>query len=184
MIGRSHDHGLRSLALAGLFVAAPVLLTLNALFHPDVNTPAQAGQSVILHATTWYWVHVTGAVGAAAFSAVGVHLVRLGSAWRRKPMMAAGAMTAIGGWFFAIEQTSHGLLMSAVVRGGGDPDMAARLWKSFLEMGETAPIETGTMLFAFGLLVLALDLVRPSPVPRWTGAALLAFIALSMAADT
>jgi hypothetical protein len=74
--------------------------------------------------------------------------------------------------------------MSAVVRGGGDPDMAARLWESFLEMGETAPIETGTMLFAFGLLVLALDLLRPSPVPRWTGAALLAFIALSMAADT
>ncbi len=184
MISPSRNGEIRLATITALFVAAPVLLTLNALFHPDVNTPAEAGESVVQNPATWYWVHAAGAVGATAFSAVGLQLVRLGSIWRRKLMMAAGVMTSLGAWFFTVEQASHGLLMSAAARSGENSEVAARLWKTFLDMGETTPIETGTMLFALGLLGLAVDLLRRSPVPRWTGGSLLAFIVLSVAADT
>lgn len=171
-------------AVVAVFVAGPVLLTCNALFHPDVNTPAQAAESALGQPGAWYAVHVAGALGAIAFSVIGAHLVRLGAAWRRRPVVVAGVLSAVGGWFFSVEQASHGLMVSALLHGDAEPAVVAGAWRSFLEMGETAPVETGSMVFALSLLVLAVDLVRRSPVPRWTGWALLAFIVTSMAADT
>lgn len=166
------------------FALAPVLLAANALWHPDDATGVEAYHSVAASPARWYLAHLAGAVGAALAVPLGATLVRWARAHRARAVGAAGWLIAVGAFGFFAEQIGHGLLMSALVSGELGAAASAPAWDAFVDMPESLAVGFLSGFFLLGFVVLAVALLRRRDVPNWWGVSLLAFVGLSMAAQT
>lgn len=90
----------------------------------------------------------------------------------------------MGAFGFFGEQVGHGWLMSALVEGEVGAEAAARAWDAFVDMPETILIGVFSGVFMLGFAVAGVTAIRRPDTPTWWGVSLLAFIVLSMAAQT
>lgn len=154
--------------LAVAIVLQPLLVGLNALFHPAIEFTASgilAGAAE--SATTWYAVHMIAALGALLTipAVLGLRtLVRE----RGRPVanigVGAGIFAgAILGIAFGIEAS----VMRLAVSSGLDRPSALALSETLMGSPESFAVPVGVVAFVLGGILLAAALLAGRVVPRW-----------------
>lgn len=167
---RTPERPLGSLLLAVAVVAQPLLIAVNAVFHPTVDMSGEGLLNGTLEgAGTWYAVHLIAAVGALLGipAAVGLRrLVRDGGRGRRLANVAMSAWFLAGGLLamgFATEASVFRLAATA----GIDRSDAVVLADAYAGTPEFYAIGIGAALATLAGVLFAIALLRDGSVPRW-----------------
>ena len=158
--------------LAAAVAIQPLLVGVNALFHPDVDISAA---SLLAGAATgptrWFVVHVIAATGALL--GVGAVLgLRTLVTFRGRNLATAGVVVGLVGsallsMAFAAEASV--LRLAAVL----DPGAGLAVAEAYVSTPEFYVVPVGVLLSTVGTLLLAAALLVAGGVPRWQPVALL-----------
>lgn len=156
----------RLLAIA--LVAQPLLVGVNATFHPAVEFTAEgmlAGAAA--DPTTWYVVHLVAALGALltvpAVLALRTLVTERGRRVANVGVVAGTVAAAVLGIAFGIEASVFPLAVSA----GLDDAAQLALAEAFLTTPEFFAAPIGVLAFTLAGLLLATALLAARAVPRW-----------------
>lgn len=154
--------------LAVALVLQPLLVGVNATFHPAVEFTAPgmlAGAAA--SPTRWYVVHLVAALGALlTLPAVLALRTLVTERGRRVAGLGVGAgivAAAVLGIAFGIEASVFRLAVSA----GVDTDAQLALAETFLTTPEFYAAPIGVLAFTLAGLLLATALLAARAVPRW-----------------
>lgn len=157
----------RRLLAVGL-VAQPLLIGINALFHPRIEfTPAGILAGTADGPAVWFAVHIVAALGALLTLPAVLGLRTLVSERGRRVanvgvgggILAAAILPAA----FAIEASVFRL----AVTSGIDAASQQAIAEAFLAAPEAAAVPVGVLAFALAGLLLAMALIAGRAVPRW-----------------
>ena len=159
--------------LAGLLIAAPLLLLGSILLHPDDTHGVEHTLEAVGGAERVLWsaVHL---VEPAAWLLLGVTLLlalpRMAGERGRRPLTVAGVLVAIGFPAIALIVYGHGEAFAFMA----STDVAPQVYAPLFERFETAmPLAAlPSLLGRLGLLVAAAGLLRARTVPVWAALAL------------
>lgn len=156
----------RLLALA--VVAQPLLVGINAVFHPAMEFTASGILAAAAQAPTrWYLVHVIAAVGALLTVPAVLGLRSLVSERGRRVAdigVGVGIFAAVLlGIAFCIEAS----LMRVVVTSGVDRAAALAVTQRFLAAPEFLAVPIGVLAFTLSAVLLAVALLAAKVVQRW-----------------
>jgi hypothetical protein len=160
-------HGVRR-RLAVVLGLQPLLLTINALFHPEVDIEgASFLEAVSAGSTRWYVVHLVAALGAVLWvpAAFGVGQLITGG-YRRSTTAAMSAVMA-GSALLALGFVTEGSFFRLLAHAAIDETAALTLAEGFLETPEFFSIMPGFGLAAIGTATLAVVLLRQGAAMRW-----------------
>lgn len=156
----------RLLAIA--LVAQPLLVGVNATFHPEVEfTAAGVLAGAAANPTRWYVVHLIAALGAMLTVPAMLALRTLVSERGRRVAdlgVAFGAVAAVVlGIAFGIEASVFHLAVTSGLDAAGQLDLA----DAFVTAPEFLAVPVGVLAFTLGGLLLATALLAARAVPRW-----------------
>lgn len=154
--------------LAAAVVLQPLLVGLNALFHPAIEfTAAGMLAGAAESATTWYVVHMIAALGGLLTipAVLGLRtLVRERGRPAANIGVGAGIVAgAVLGIAFGIEAS----VMRLAVSSGLDRPAALALAETFMGSPEFFAVPVGVVAFTLGGILLAAALLAGRVVPRW-----------------
>jgi hypothetical protein len=161
--------------LAAAVVVQPLLVGVNAVFHPEIEFTAPgilAGAAA--GPTTWYVVHLVAALGALMTvpAVLGLRtLIRrrgrlLGDLGVGAAIIAAVAL----GMAFGIEAS----VMRLAVTSGLEREAAISLTEAFMAAPEFAAVPVGVLAFTLAGVLMAFALIAAGVVPRWLAGVYLA----------
>jgi hypothetical protein len=154
--------------LAAALVAQPLLVGINATFHPEMEfTAAGLLAAAAGGPTTWYVVHLVAALGALLTVPALLGLRTLVSERGRRVAdlgVAAGVVAAaLLGIAFGIEASVLRLAVTSGLGAGGQLAVA----EAFITAPEFFAVPVGVLAFTLGGLLLATALLAARAVPRW-----------------
>lgn len=161
--------------LAVAVVVQPLLIGVNATFHPEVEmTAAGLLAGAAPDPTRWYVVHLIAAVGAALGVAAAVGLRTLiTDRGRRAANIAVGA-AALGAVVLAITFGAEASLFRSVAVAGVDPAAALAIADVYASSPEFFAIPVGVLASTLGGLLMGVALIAARSVPRWVAVTFLA----------
>lgn len=169
--------------LAAAVVVQPLLIGVNAIFHPSIElTAAGILAGTAENPTTWYVVHMIAALGALLTipAVLGLRtLVR--ERGRRVADVGVGAgivAAAILGIAFGAEAS----VMRLAVISGLDGAGALAVTEAFMGTPEFAAVPVGVLAFTLAGVLLASALLAARAVPRWQAGLYLAGMLAALAA--
>lgn len=167
--------------LAAAIVLQPLLVGVNAVFHPAIQFNA-AGilAGAVESATTWYVVHMVAALGALLTipAVIGLRtLVR--ERGRRVAGIGVGA-GIVAGATLAIAFGIEASVMRVTVDSGLDRPVALAITQTFLDAPEFFAVPIGVLAFVLGGVLLAAAMLAGKVVPRWQAGLYLAGMLASL----
>jgi hypothetical protein len=169
--------------LAAAVIAQPLLIGVNATFHPEVEmTAAGLLAGAAADPTRWYLVHLIAAVGAAlgAVAAVGLRTL-ITDRGRRAGNVAVGA-AALGAVVLAITFGAEASLFRSVTVAGVDPAAALAVADVYASAPEFFAIPVGVLASTLGGLLMGAALIAARSVPRWAAVTFLGGSVVTLAA--
>ena len=159
--------------LAASLVAQPVLLGINALFHPEVEL---SGDSILAGAAegprSWYVVHVVAALGAAFGLPMALALRRLLPARRALADTAVGA-SILSAFLLSTSFMAEASAFQLFVESDISREAALTLADDYTGTPEFFAVGAGVLLAAVSAVLFGIALLRDRRVPRWQPAALM-----------
>lgn len=154
--------------LAVAVVVQPLLIGLNAIFHPAIEfTPAGILAGATESPTVWYVVHLVAALGALVTIPAVLGLRTLIRArGRRVADVGVGAgivAAALLGVAFGIEAS----VMRLAVTSGLESSASLALTEAFMAAPEFFAVPVGVLAYTFAGVLLASALLVARAVPRW-----------------
>jgi|GEM_PF-4613486 hypothetical protein len=166
--------------LAVAVVGQPLLLTINSLFHPEVEIEAASIlQGAAEAPTRWYVVHLVAALGALLGAPAALGLRRLvrgrGRVLADTAVVTAFVTAALLGMAFAVEASLLRLVTTADISSGA----ASTLADAYTSTAEFYATGVGVLAATATTILFAVAFLRERAVPRRVGWALIAGTALT-----
>ncbi|HEX6234830.1 MAG TPA: hypothetical protein VFZ63_17000 [Jiangellaceae bacterium] len=152
--------------LAAAVLIVPLLIGVNALFHPAVEISGEG----LLHgahenATAWYIVHMVAAIGAMLTIAAGVGLRTLVVDRGRRLANVALAATIVGAPLLVIGFVAEASVLR--LAAGVDEAAGVAVATEFAGTPEFYVIPLGVLGVTLGNVLMAIGLLKARAVPRW-----------------
>lgn len=170
------------LLLAVAVAVQPLLIGVNAIFHPDIDV---TGAGILAGAeegpTRWYVVHLLAALGAVlgAPAAFGLRrLIRERRVLCDTALVAAVVASVVLSLAFMAEASALRLAASADISAAA----ALSLAEAYTSTPEFYAVPSGVLASVVAPVLFAIALLRERRVPRWQPAALVVGWLLSLAA--
>lgn len=154
--------------LAVAVVAQPLLLAVNATFHPEVelNGPsllAGAAESPV----TWYAVHLIAALGAMLGVPAALGIRRLVAGRDRRLADAAVGAAVVAAVVLSMTFAMEASVLRLVAGAGVGTTEAVALADAFTETPEFFAVLVGAAAATLAGVLFAIALLRARSVPRW-----------------
>jgi hypothetical protein len=170
----SQDRPIVPRLLAVAVVAQPLLIAVNALFHPEVD---MSGEGLLTGAIegpgTWYVVHMIAAFGALLGIPAAVGLRRLVRGRGRRLADVAMAAWFVAGGLLAMGFAAEGSLLRLVTTADIDRSEALVLAEAYAGTSEFYAVGVGAAAATLGGVLFAIALLRDGRLPRWMPCTLL-----------
>jgi hypothetical protein len=170
-------------ALAASVVLQPLLVGVNAAFHPDVEMNASSFLEAAEDGPTrWYVVHLVAAVGALLFAPAAMGLRTLVRDRGTRLADAGVAVSVLAAALLALTFAMEASTMRTIANADVDDVAALAVTDVFVGSPEYYAVAVGILAFVIAGALLALALLRARTVPRWQPALYLAGVLATLPA--
>jgi hypothetical protein len=160
--------------LAVAVVAQPLLIAVNAIFHPEVDLNGEGLlQAAMEGPTRWYAVHMVAALGAVVGAPAALGLRRLVHHGGRRLADAAVVSALLAAVLLSMTFAAEGSLLRLAATAGIDEADAVALVDAYTDTPEFYGVGLGALAATLSGVLFALALLRDGRVPRWMPVVLL-----------
>jgi hypothetical protein len=169
--------------LATAVVIQPLLVGVNATFHPEVElTGAGLVAGAAGNPTGWYILHMVAAVGALLIAPAILGLrILIDQRGRRVANLGVG-VGFLAAMVLAIAFASEASALRLAVTAGLDEAGTLAIGNAFMQTPEAFGVPVGAAAFALSAVLMASALLAAGSVPRWQAILFLVGVVSTLAA--